>query len=326
MEAVGRVESWQSESGHYLEGTPFVSKFVESVPWGPKSGSVGWLRDTPTPESTPVLGTTPRVSTVSGNWLAERVWMPWTFEPVVGYGVAVSSVGLGAIASGINLIAAGSLAIGSTEVLPAVGVFPLINPSQITMNTTSLWDEAGAIRLLTPGLRPRTLRIRESIADLLTLRNIDPRASDAISAVSDLMRWLNRGRDEVADICRFSLRSSHYWATGKTPRPTTVRRLYEVHGFVASLVHALGRLRAREWLEESSGGFASRLQLLATEEGIATILREASPILFAEQRPLERPRPEPVEAAEAAAAAGEYDPGRFRGEPRRPRRTPADGG
>jgi hypothetical protein len=139
----------------------------------------------------------------------------------------------------------------------------------------------------------------------------------------DLMRWLNRSRDEVADICRVSTRTSQYWASGKRPRPATVRRLYEVHSFVGSLVRVLGRGRTRQWLdEEGEQESATRLQVLATDDGLASVIREASPLLFVEAPRGERPRPESLEDEEIAEGSEPFSPARLEGTPRRPRRPP----
>ena len=323
-QTVGVLQAWESQYA-YPEETSFVSRPA----WARQSGSAGspgWVRGITIGDVTPTIVTW---ATSLPNEVGRR-WIPWSFIPATSEigSVAVSSSGLEAISSGVALSGTAAVGIGTTTVLPATGVFGLINPGQIAAATsTPLWEEFHEILLLTPGLLPRRLRVREKFWEGYTPRVTDPRLADALDALRDLGRWLNRSQDELVEICRISLRAFRYWNSGKTksPRPDTVRHLNEVHALVGSLVRMLGRQRARDWLEQPSASGVPRLHTLATEDGVTTLVREASPWLFAEAPRSEPPRPELTEAAESEAATEPYEPSLFRGPARRPRRAPRAG-
>jgi hypothetical protein len=251
--------------------------------------------------------------------------MPWAFAarartdfPV---SFTVSSVGMGATAAGVVLTNVFGGLVGTT-VLPAEGVFRLINPGQITVETTPLWEEVGEIRLFAPGLLPRTLHVQET-GDLPST-GTDPRAAEALTAIAEIGRWLNRSPKDVAELCRFSLRAARYWGSGKTarPRPSTVRHLYEVHSFVGSLVRSIGMQSAREWLALPTETGDRRLDVLATEQGIKGLLREAGDVLFSQAPARERPVPESLVTAEDDLDAEPYAPSSNTAPPRRARRAP----
>ncbi len=317
VEPIGTIQTWESETS-YPDETPFVSKLGWSERPEHYTGPT-WLRGVVVTDLTPILSTL-RVHAVGDRM--GRVWMPWAFAPISGYGMVISSVDPVAMASGVVVGASG---LGATTVLPACDVLRLMNPGQIMAETTPLWEEAGEIRLLAPGLLPRTLRVRETFE--LFSRSRDPRLSEALAAITDVGRWLNRSPKNVAEMCRFSLRASRYWGSGKTksPRPSTVRHLHEVHSFVGSLVRAVGTQQARDWLAQPSHAGEVRLDVLAMEQGVKTLLREANPLLFAEAALPERPRPETLHTAEVEAAAEPYAPFPRQGPPRRPRRAPRRG-
>lgn len=316
--AVGRIESWRSDTGSYLDETPIISLDPE----GPESRVIE-LR---APEQTPVLGIVEEAHAyLRPRWSWERVWIPWAFEPSPYDAESGVSVGVlvGEATSSFHTV--WSTVAEATRVLPATGVFHLISPVSVAVSNmmTPLWEEASSVIVRTPGFAPRMLRLLEPMAGVVDPLARDPRAVEAASAMFDLMRWLNRSRDEVADICRVATRTSQYWATGKKPRPATVRRLYELHAFVGSLVRALGKGRARQWLdEESEHEGPTRLEVLATKDGLASVIREASPLLFVEAARGERPRPESMEDEEIAQGSETFTPVRVEAAPRRPRRPP----
>ena len=323
-QTVGVLQAWESQN-IYPEETPFVSK--PAWAYQPKSrGAPGWLRGITISDVTPTIGL----------WAASlpnemgRQWVPWSFVSAAGeIGSAVVSVsGISATSSNVILANATAGRAGTTTILPITGVSNLIYPGQITATTlTSLWHEPHEILLLTPGLLPRTLRVREKFWEDYGPWVSDPRLADALAAFQDLGRWLNRSQDELVEICRISLRAFRYWTSGKTksPRSDSVRRLHEVHAFVGSLVRTLGRQRTRDWLEQPDAAGVPRLHVLATEDGVTTLVREASPWLFAEAPRPEPPRPELTEAAEAEATTEPYEPSLFHGPIRRPRRAPRTG-
>jgi hypothetical protein len=321
--SVGFLQAWESETS-YPDETPVISDLAWARPPEARPGPT-WLRGFTIAHTTPAISS--HVTAGLPNDMG-RVWLPWAFTPAnTSFGIVVSSIGLGAIASGTVLAIGGGVGAGATTVLPASGVLSLMNPGQITVFTTSLWDEVDEIRLLAPGLLPRMLRVRETPWEQLSRQKPDPRLSDAVAAIDDLMRWLSLGQDEIADICHFSLRASRYWGSGKTkvPRPTTVRRLHEVHALVGSLVRTVGRQRARDWLDQSGPAGERRLDVLAGDGGVSSLLREASRLLFAEAPRPERPRPESLDAAESARSAEAYAPMESQGPVRRPRRVPHRG-
>jgi hypothetical protein len=163
----------------------------------------------------------------------------------------------------------------------------------------------------------------EAIRERLAVGDEDPPAADAGDAMRDLMDWLHEGREEIGRLAGFSRRSSHYWDTGTRPRPATVRRLFEIHSVVASLVQALGRTRTRDWLRQPSRTIptASRLELLGADDGIPVVTDEIASLLFDNARRGEPPRPESDERGIAVEAAEAYEPSAFEGSLRRARKV-----
>ncbi len=103
----------------------------------------------------------------------------------------------------------------------------------------------------------------------------------------DLKRWLNRGERYTAKISRISIRSLRYWSADNSiqPRAATVRRLFELHSLVGSLVEKAGEDATRNWFSTSTDNGKSRLDLLTHEDGVRLLIREASDILFAKPSP-----------------------------------------
>jgi hypothetical protein len=232
---------------------------------------------------------------------------------------------LGVIAAGIVIRCGDAFPLSMTNVLPARGVFGFINPGQLAATTTPLWDEVGELHLITPGMRPRVLRLPEIIGHFVPKELVPQRTHEALSALNELMQWLVRNRDEVASVCNFSLRASRYWDTGMTPRPSTVRHLFDVHAFVGSLVQAVGAPRARAWLDEPATKGALRFDDLRTPSRLTALLREANELLFVGAPLPEAPMPEAEAAAIDAKSAEPYRPAEFRAPPRRARRPPSRG-
>jgi hypothetical protein len=310
MEPVGTIEAWRTNSASDIDETPLVSRLNETA--------------FTSPDATPVLSE--RTFTLGRRAFEGSVWVPWAFVPAQTLaGEAVSSVGLGAIASGIVIHCASLHPLSATHVMPAPGVFGLINPGQLSVATTPLWDEVGALHLITPGLLPRVLLLPEIHRHFAPEDPTAQRTREALSAIADLMLWLSRSRDDVASICNFSLRASRYWDAGMTPRPGTVRQLLDVRAFVRALVGSIGAMRARAWLDQPGPNGALRIEGLRSPDGITELLREASEVLFV-RAPLETiPAPEAAAAAVEAESAQTYQPREFRAPPRRPRRPPARG-
>jgi hypothetical protein len=316
VEPVGTVQVWESETG-YPDETPIFSDLGWAQPQATPRFPA-WLRGVAVTEPTPLVTT--QWTHMLGDQMG-RVWMPWAFAPSLETYTAVSSVGMGVMAAGVVLLTGGS-GLMSTTVFPVGGVHHLINPGQITAETTPLWEEARAIRLLTPGLLPRMLHVRET-GELPSIGR-DPRSTEALGAIADIARWLHRSPKDVAELGRFSLRTLRYWGSGKqiNPRPSTVRHLYEVHSFVGSLVRRIGAKGARDWLAMPSDAGNARIDELAREDGVKVLLREATAVLFSEAPASERPVPESVITDEMDRAAEPYTPATHKAPPRRARRAP----
>lgn len=319
VEPIGTIQAWEQETD-YPDETPFFS----DLGWareGANSRATGWVRGLVVSDPTPPL--TSLGAHMLGRQMG-RVWMPWALASVADPGVTVFTIDMGAMAPGVVL--AGALGgIGGTAVLPLSGVVRLMNPGEVTVDTTRLWEEVGEIHVIAPGLLPRTICVRDPSDSLPT--EIDERSAEALAAIADVGLWLNRSQKEVAELCRFSLRASRYWGSGETasPRPSTVRHLYEVHSFVNSLVRTMGRQGARYWLTQPSITGDLRLEVLGHENGTTALLREASADLFAEPPPAERPLPESVHTAESDLHAEPYVPATHLAPPQRPRRAPHPG-
>jgi hypothetical protein len=320
-EMIGYVETWHTVAGSCLEGTPVVG-FGDA-------GEPPFSVDPPLADPTPLVGGPTDDWTRRADCQGEAYWMPWVFEPAAEAEVLVSSTGLGANSAGIVLAGERLLDQQVTTVLPVAGVYHLINPAQMLVTTTTFFEEADALNLEAPGLLRRSVRVlpdrlrisRSNLTSNPQSPSPPSRAGEALSAVADLSSWLNRGRDEIAEICRFSIRSLQYWAAGKEPQAGKVRRLFEVHVLVASLIRARGRSFAREWLEGPSQRGVPRLELLSTEAGLGETLREASQLLFAEPPQGERPMPElPDETYDEVTEPSEAPKASTQTSPRRPRR------
>lgn len=144
--------------------------------------------------------------------------------------------------------------------------------------------------------------------------SINARSSDSISAVNDLTSWLHMGRADVAALCGFSVRGSYYWSAEATiPRPSSVRRLFEVHSLVKALVQAIGRSGALEWLQGAGAGGDVRLNTLSTNSGPASLVREAAELLFEKPPREEAPRSEAEENELIEELAVDPEPELFTG-------------
>jgi hypothetical protein len=284
-EPIATVEAWETHPNELPRATPLLkvlSATSEVSPW--RYTTVVRGGDTPTlTYSTPA----------SFDLIEGRPdYVPWIFRlsPHAGV-VSCSGMGMGVCSSGIVLLGAGSLW-DATTVLPTLGVFGLIRPAQMVVSPTPLWQETFQLNLIDPGLQLRSIRLSENRQPLPTSLPADPRAREALEAVSDLGSWLQLSSDHVADIAQFSLRSLRYWSAGKSPRPSTVRRLFEIHALVRSVVRTLGRSQAYEWFATVNRNGSSRLDLLAQLGGPALLMGELGPILFARRPRGERPIPE----------------------------------
>jgi hypothetical protein len=308
IEPIGFLQTWEGAS-RYPDETSVVSGDVASKTDESWHGSA-------------VRGVTPLISssriTVIANQLG-RIWMPWTFVPNAGS--TTFSVGTVTLTSRL-LGSPGDVSSEGITVIPGSDVLTLAASTQIPFGTSSVWEEAAEVRLISPGLVLRTLRTMETFAEQFSRSRSDPMVADALVAIDDLRRWLDKSQREVAELCHFSLRASRYWSSGKTKQTQrgTVRRLYEVHAFVGSLVSAIGRQRAREWLASRAEKGDIRLTVLSGDNGVPMLLREVGDFFFAEAPRPERPRPEASESAEEIASTEPYQERYTQERVQRPRR------
>lgn len=105
-------------------------------------------------------------------------------------------------------------------------------------------------------------------------------AQRALAAVADVRSWLGVGRDDVAQLAGYSPRSIKNWREGMDPYPATVRRLLDIHALVGSLERRLGSGGTRVWLADVAADGRARRELLGEEDGLRTLVSEATTILF----------------------------------------------
>ena len=320
---VGFLQGWQSDSAYPGE-TAFVSD-IGLVTRG-RTRNPGWLGGIEFDNATPLVSSFRHANIPA---IEGRMWVPWAFTSVVSGSTSILSR---AECETLGSVPALPVTTGSnittTTILPSVGSQSILCAGLTAASITPLWNEVDKIRLLLPGFSPQAVRIHEGFYEKSDLHEDDSRASYALTAIRDLTRWLNRTQIEIAEMCGFSLRISRYWGSGKikAPREATVRRLHEVHAFVGSLVDAVGRRKAQEWLLQPSSMGTSRYELLAVPDGVTTLLREASSLMFVEASRPERPLPQSVEVEETADLADAYKPLQSSSPIRRPRRVPRNGG
>lgn len=103
----------------------------------------------------------------------------------------------------------------------------------------------------------------------------------SLEAVKELCEWLGQTEEEVAELAGFAVRSIANWRRGRRPYPATVRRLRQIHALVRALIDLLGVSRTRLWLfEKGSASVSTRLELLRTDAGLATVVDEAAGMLY----------------------------------------------
>lgn len=105
-------------------------------------------------------------------------------------------------------------------------------------------------------------------------------ADEALAAIADLQRWLRCSQAEAADLAGVAERTIPNWKSGRNPHPSSVRKLFAVHGFLRSLNLHLGRDETLLWLDSESREGMTRLDLLHQNDGLTQAIREARPILF----------------------------------------------
>lgn len=107
----------------------------------------------------------------------------------------------------------------------------------------------------------------------------------SLNAVDSLRRWLSLNDEQVAELVGIAHRSIPNWRNkGSHPYPATVRRLFETHNLVASLVRRLGLPETTVWLAQVSDG-VSRLDALRIDDCRERVLRDAGRLLFPVQIP-----------------------------------------
>lgn len=106
------------------------------------------------------------------------------------------------------------------------------------------------------------------------------RAQAALTAVSDIQRWLAIGQDQVAELAGYAPRSVKNWRKGMDPYPTTVRRLFDLHALLRSLDRSIGTDGARLWLAATGQGGVSRRERLGNDAGLRGVIADAVTTLF----------------------------------------------
>jgi hypothetical protein len=286
---VGRLGLWGGESGGYFgqTQTPLLSAKPDDGPEGWYDSLIHREADV-TAETTLVTGqfawhvfrfSGQRVPLESTSSYHGIEWLPWTFRSYdTEVNVSFNRVGL--VSGGAD--AYGPLTDDMTELMPMPSTYQLINVGHPDLPITSLRDENLIVTLLVPGLVPRQLRIKQESELFRNIGGMSPNASSAIGAIRELGKWLNVSQDEVSEVCRFSVRAAQYWSQGTTPRPITVRRLFEVHALVRALHKSMGRRATLEWLQTPDVNGISRLEVLAQRDGPAEVARAAGSFLFVE--------------------------------------------
>jgi hypothetical protein len=144
-------------------------------------------------------------------------------------------------------------------------------------------------------------------------------AATALSAVSDIQEWLLIGRDDVARLAGYAVGSPKNWLQGRDPYPATVRRLFDIHALLGSLVRTLGLERARLWLADEGTNGEVRRDELSSADGLRFVVSEAADLIF--ERPSLSPVPDLVEDHNTSEFPPQ--PELFSGQPvRRVRRRP----
>jgi hypothetical protein len=314
--AVGTLEAWDQRIGGYLEPTPSIY-LLGSISGVTARNEIS-CDLTAGRDFTPLIG--PRRNSLRFGFtpMQGELTVPWVFRPARTVQGIISSTGLGATASGFVLAGAPAIASVSTAIHPSRAALLLIQREQSTSHWTSLWYEPNALRVLAPGLEPRTIYVSQGARDAVTQSSA---AFAARQAVEDLMRWLRMTPEEVADLCGFAKRSFHNWIAGMQPRPNTVRKLHDVHALVAALIQRLGPDRTILWLSEPLSGGRTRLGKMR-DERVQSVIRDARGFLFASPPRVKRPAPE---RDQSVIDAEEPQPvgGHVLGAPHRPRRPGA---
>jgi hypothetical protein len=109
-------------------------------------------------------------------------------------------------------------------------------------------------------------------------------AERALSAVEDLVQWLGRTEEQIADLAGFARRNIPNWRSGSGVYPKTVRSLFEIHAVVGGLVRNLGIEGANHWLAQMSESGIMYRQLLASSDGRRALQRLAQPLVFSRTR------------------------------------------
>lgn len=105
-------------------------------------------------------------------------------------------------------------------------------------------------------------------------------SSDALAALGDVMQWLSINQADAAALANVAPRSIPNWRDGRKPRPASVRKLFGVHALLRSLTARLGPDETLCWVQDTLSDGRRRLDVLADEDGVAVLLRDARPFLF----------------------------------------------
>lgn len=123
----------------------------------------------------------------------------------------------------------------------------------------------------------RTIGTTEDVGDVDS-KQVTARL--ALTAVDDLVNWLQEPEQDVAKLAGFSRRNISNWRNGRGVYPKTVRALFEIHALVGGLVRSLGSSGATSWLSQRGRGDLKRRALLSSEAGRVELQRSASALIF----------------------------------------------
>jgi hypothetical protein len=185
---------------------------------------------------------------------------------------------------------------------PTVGVVVVGYTHQRTTFTRQLRASARAVE----GELSFEELFRQFTERLLTVAPAEPkpRQSKAFQAFTELKTWLNLTTVEAAELVGVKRTTPSAWARdGREPRPSSGRRLYQIHSIVRAVVRDLGEDTATRWLE--SGAPSPRDLILGGQ--IEAAARSAERLLIGPE-PLAGPAPgslieEPQDRASLPAAS-----------------------
>jgi transcriptional regulator with XRE-family HTH domain len=179
-----------------------------------------------------------------------------------------------------------TLSSDSTQIVPGVNVFEVFAPA-IAMYASQTETTTARLILLSEAVARKARRVFLAPSSAVPngpltgqSRNM---AVEALDAVRDLTQLLLLPAEDVAELCGFTPATLGNWQAGRIPQMSKVRRLFHLQALVKALRAALGPDSYNLWLNAPDAGGRPRIDLLATDTGLQTVLGEAAPFIFAPQ-------------------------------------------